>query len=278
MNTVWLSFSVSLSLMHVTSWCSIWIFVCWLWGPWAVCSNHGILTYEVNNANRNILGNEPTLPELLAPDPWCCAWHAHAYLWLSAMPVHTQLGTGFVPLNVISQAYRGVSFDNHVLRTLKLRSRPQPLRRAAFTGVGSLWPFPGVCKATPVVMRSQDLPLSLCGHLPLGCKGVVTQPSSCPQARQWCPPGSHPVLHHAHPSDLRMTLMKHVRARLVPSQPCAHLSTLWWVQSSQRAICTPEHSTFKENCTVVWVASWTNHFSQNIIFTGKNKRQTNCGC
>lgn len=77
----------------------------------------------------------------------------YVYLRLSTMSVHTQLGIGFVHLYVVSQAYRGVSFDNHILRTLKLRSHPQSLRRMAFTGVETLTPFPGFCKATPVFLH-----------------------------------------------------------------------------------------------------------------------------
>lgn len=108
-------------------------------------------------------------------------------LRLSTMSVHTQLGIGFVHLYVISQAYRGVSFDNHILRTLKLRSRCQSLRRVAFTGVETLTPFPGSARPhLSVFMRTPrpHLPLSLRDHLPLWCKGVVvTQSSSFPRAR-----------------------------------------------------------------------------------------------
>lgn len=118
-----------------------------------MCSNHGSLSYEVRKANRNVLWG--------ASQSFLSCWSlilggehgVYMCLRLSTMSVHTQLGIGFVHLHVISQLYRGVSFDNHILRTLKLRSRSQSLRRVAFTGVETLTPFPGFCKATPVCLH-----------------------------------------------------------------------------------------------------------------------------
>lgn len=118
-----------------------------------MCSNHGSLSYEVRKANRNVLWG--------ASQSFLSCWSlilsgehgVYMCLRLSTMSVHTQLEIGFVHLHVISQPYRGVSFDNHILSTLKLRSLSQSLRRVAFTGVETLTPFPGFCKATPVCLH-----------------------------------------------------------------------------------------------------------------------------
>lgn len=213
-----------------------------------MCSNYGILSYKVSKANRNVLwGTSPVLPELFVPDSWWWAWCVYM-MRLSTMSAHTQLGIGFVHLYVISQAYRGVSFDNHILRTLKLRSRPQSLRRVAFTGVETLTPFPGFCKATPVCLHenTKTSSASLTAWpfvLVVQRRGGDTNQllsSSKVVVSTWQSPCAPPHILVWPQNDLGEACEGSFGSISILHTP---FNTVWWVQSSQRALCTLACST-----------------------------------